>query len=143
MRPADLKYANDEREALMKLRHPNIICFRDSYESPDRYINIIMEYARGGNLGDQIKARRGRHFPEDLVIRWGGQLCSAIDHAHSIKIMHRDIKPDVTFFFPFFSLFFLTHFFLFRTFSWMRTKMSNWVTLESSKLKGLFNKVFF
>jgi serine/threonine protein kinase len=56
---------------------------------------IIMEYADGGDLYKQIKARLNggmKYFKEHEVLFIFLQLCLALDHIHAKKMMHRDLK---------------------------------------------------
>lgn len=57
-------------------------------------ILIVMEYADGGDLYKQIKARQQgmKHFREHEILFIFLQLCLAMDHIHSKRMMHRDLK---------------------------------------------------
>mmetsp|Transcript_5627 Transcript_5627/g.7501 ORF Transcript_5627/g.7501 Transcript_5627/m.7501 type:complete len:86 (+) Transcript_5627:325-582(+) len=54
-----------------------------------------MEFADGGDLASQIKARvnLNRPYTESEILTMFTQLCLGIKHCHDRKIMHRDIKP--------------------------------------------------
>eukprot|EP00658_Telonema_sp_P-2_P076564 TRINITY_DN6729_c0_g1_i1.p1 TRINITY_DN6729_c0_g1~~TRINITY_DN6729_c0_g1_i1.p1 ORF type:complete len:384 (-),score=78.71 TRINITY_DN6729_c0_g1_i1:278-1429(-) len=60
----------------------------------DGMLLIIMEFADGGDLYKQIKARQPqqRYFREHEILFIFLQLCLALDHIHTKKMMHRDIK---------------------------------------------------
>lgn len=85
---ADLK-----REVLLarRLRHPHILGVYTFWEM-DGARFITMEYVEGSNLAESLKARKAP-FPVTGVLAWAGQLCSALDYAHSQGVLHRDIKP--------------------------------------------------
>jgi serine/threonine protein kinase len=55
---------------------------------------IVMEYADGGDLYKQIKARQPglKYFKEHEVLFIFLQLCLALDHIHGKRMMHRDLK---------------------------------------------------
>ncbi|GIK36317.1 MAG: hypothetical protein BroJett011_01500 [Chloroflexota bacterium] len=85
-----------EREALAvgKLRHPNIVQAVDFDREGDMYF-MAMEFIDGPTLKDELKARRAENKPYTLkeIARIFTALCSAIDYAHSRKMVHRDLKP--------------------------------------------------
>lgn len=82
------------REARLaaKLDHPNIVQVFDVGEEEGRPY-IVMEQVEGGTLGDRLDGRR-RSIPRAEGIRLLSQLCEGLGHAHSKKLVHRDIKPQ-------------------------------------------------
>ncbi len=82
---------NREARAAGKLSHPNIVTVYDFGEDLGRYF-IAMEYLEGGTLRDLMQSRGTLSLPEALDI--AGQVLSALGHAHSRKVVHRDVKPD-------------------------------------------------
>jgi len=95
MPEADCKAAKKEVEILQKLNHNRIIRYHDQYEDSKRRLNIVMDLASGGDLSDKIKTQqaKGRLFAEDVIIGWLGQTVSALAYLHSLRILHRDLKP--------------------------------------------------
>jgi serine/threonine protein kinase len=94
-------YAGDEevrkrfsREARLaaRLDHPNVVQVFDVGEDEDRPY-IVMEHVEGGTLADRLGSR-GRSPGRDEALRLLGQLCDGLGHAHSKKLVHRDIKPQ-------------------------------------------------
>ena len=73
------------------LNHENILNVYDLHVSGGGLAFLTMEYVKGGSLED-IRQSKG-------IIDWAElmplmeQLGSAVDYAHSKKIVHRDIKP--------------------------------------------------
>lgn len=57
-----------------------------------------MEYADGGDLQKAINnAKTSRsNFTEDQILDWFTQLCLGMKHIHDRKIIHRDIKAQVS-----------------------------------------------
>ena len=68
--------------------------FKEVYVTANKKLNIVMEYADGGDLSNKIKEQKkaGRPFEETTVLDWFTQMCLAIKHVHDRKIIHRDIK---------------------------------------------------
>ncbi|ORC84478.1 putative serine/threonine-protein kinase a, putative,protein kinase [Trypanosoma theileri] len=93
MSTKDRGFVTNEVKCLSRCNNANIIRHRVSYERGGMLL-IIMEYADGGDLYKQIKARQQsmRYFKEHEVLFIFLQLCLALDHIHMNKMMHRDLK---------------------------------------------------
>ena len=76
-----------EAQAAAKLNHPNIVAIHDAGETQG-VPYIVMEFVKGQPLID--------HRPQELgeIVSIAGQVCAALDHAHSHGIVHRDLKPE-------------------------------------------------
>ncbi|MDE3206114.1 MAG: protein kinase [Acidobacteriota bacterium] len=72
--------------------HPNIVTLHSAGITPDGRPYLIMDYLPGGTLADRI-ARDGRIGWQEAV-DIGIKLCGALAEAHSIEILHRDVKPE-------------------------------------------------
>jgi serine/threonine-protein kinase len=80
-----------ERQALRRLRHPNIIRLLATCESGgERY--LIVEYAAGGSLAGLLGSRP--QLPIDRVLAIGLGIAAALDAVHAMGILHRDVKPS-------------------------------------------------
>jgi serine/threonine protein kinase len=81
-----------KREALAAARlsgHPHVVTIFDVGESQGRPF-IVMEYLPGGTLGD--RTRQGPVEPGE-ALSWLGQIAEALDAAHELGVVHRDVKP--------------------------------------------------
>ncbi|CCW69648.1 unnamed protein product [Phytomonas sp. Hart1] len=93
MSSKDLRFVTNEVKCLSRCKNPHIVRYEDSVEKDGKLL-IVMEYADGGDLYRQIKARQPlvHYFREREVIFILLQLCIALDHIHTNKMMHRDLK---------------------------------------------------
>ena len=86
----------NEVAILKKLDHSNIIKFKDVFTKtkPHNTLNIVMEYADGGDLSKKIQKQREKKSPftEKEIINYLTQICLALNHIHKKKIIHRDLK---------------------------------------------------
>ncbi|HYF50467.1 MAG TPA: protein kinase [Planctomycetota bacterium] len=80
-----------EARATAKLNHPNIVS-GIAVGSAEGYHYFAMEFIEGETLNKRIKTSGA--LPEAEVLRIGAAVASALAHAHSVGIIHRDVKPD-------------------------------------------------
>jgi serine/threonine-protein kinase len=81
-----------EKEALIRLEHPNIVRILDSGTLSDGNPFIVMEFIAGVSLRKVLR-ERGR-LPLAFVGHVIESVAEALAAAHSQKILHRDIKPE-------------------------------------------------
>ncbi|XP_072547133.1 serine/threonine-protein kinase Nek3 isoform X2 [Salminus brasiliensis] len=81
------------REAVLlaKMKHPNIVAFRESFED-DGHLYIVMEFCGGGDLLQTIQQQKGCLFSADVILRWFSQMCLGTKHIHDKRVLHRDLK---------------------------------------------------
>ncbi len=79
---------------LQSLQHDNIVQYLDSSIDGDELI-IVFEWAAAGDLKRQVRKanERGKPFEERVIWKYFSQICDAITHMHSRRILHRDLKP--------------------------------------------------
>jgi serine/threonine-protein kinase len=80
-----------ELKLVASLEHPAIVPVYDVGGDEDHQPFFVMRYMSGGSLGDLIKKGKFSLRDAALIIE---RLASALDHAHSKGVIHRDIKPD-------------------------------------------------
>lgn len=80
-----------EAAAAAKVKHPNVVTIYDFGFTDDGLVYIVMELLEGPSL-DQEMYRLGR-IPIGRVLEIMKPVCSAIHAAHSLGLLHRDIKP--------------------------------------------------
>ncbi|RXN04115.1 serine threonine- kinase Nek3-like protein [Labeo rohita] len=84
---------NSRREAVLlsRMKHPNIVAFRDSFED-DGHLYIVMEFCSGGDLFQRIQQQKNVLFAEDMILKWFAQMCLGTKHIHDKRVLHRDLK---------------------------------------------------
>lgn len=80
-----------EREAktVSHLNHPHICALYD-VGNQDGVDYLVMEYVEGETLARRLE--KGP-LPLDQVLKYGAQIAGALDKAHRIGVVHRDLKP--------------------------------------------------
>jgi len=84
----------NEAKACSRLQHPNTIRMFDFGQTQDGRLFMTMEFLDGQSLRDVLQ--RGPIAPQ-RVVKILIQCCASLAEAHSIGIIHRDIKPDNVF----------------------------------------------
>ncbi|KNY28132.1 Stk1 family PASTA domain-containing Ser/Thr kinase [Pseudobacteroides cellulosolvens] len=79
-----------EAQSAASLSYPNIVSIYDVGQEGNIHY-IVMEYIEGVTLKDYIAEKGALDWKEAVNIEL--QICSAIEHAHKKRIVHRDIKP--------------------------------------------------
>ena len=89
--PVNLLRFQREANAASKLNHPHIVEIFDVGEEDGRHY-IVMEVVKGKTLKELIQQRGALDIKEAIFIM--RQIISAVAHAHTNNIIHRDIKPQ-------------------------------------------------
>ena len=80
-----------EADTLSRLSHPNIVQFY-GLEQEDYKVFMLMDYIEGSTLRRKI-FRKERPYSAVEVRRIIQPLCSALNYAHNLGLIHCDIKP--------------------------------------------------
>ena len=81
-----------EQRAMGRLTgHPNIVAVLQVGETASGYPYLVMQYHRQGSLEARI-SRLGL-LPVGEVLRIGVKMAGALESAHRLEILHRDVKP--------------------------------------------------
>ncbi|MGZ9226494.1 MAG: serine/threonine-protein kinase, partial [Anaerolineales bacterium] len=78
-----------EAEVIATLEHPHIVPVHDFGEHEDQPF-IVMRYMSGGTLADLLSQGP---LPLSEIATLFEHIGSAVDYAHSLGVIHRDIKP--------------------------------------------------
>src|SRR6266702_622887 len=87
-----------EADTVAKLEHKNILPvyeYDEAVVAHQRLAYLVMPFIRGGTLRERIDEanRDGVHFDLNLVASYISQVADALSYAHSMGVVHRDIKP--------------------------------------------------
>ena len=63
---------------LSKLKHPNIVSYKDSFEGGDGFLYIAMGFCEGGDLYNKLREYRGSCLEERQVVEWFLQIAMAL-----------------------------------------------------------------
>jgi len=91
-RKCDQQMLQREIQILKQLNNPHIVELCE-FETR-KYLYIVMEYCRGGELFDKIANLDGDHYSEVDCCQIMHQLASGVQYMHSVGIVHRDLKPE-------------------------------------------------
>lgn len=90
-KPAFVERFKREARVMAKLDHPNILrCFDVGEAQGFHYLSI--EFVEGGSIGDWLKKLGKLSIGDSLHVVLA--CAQALQHAHELKLIHRDMKPD-------------------------------------------------
>jgi serine/threonine-protein kinase PknK len=72
--------------------HPNVVTVLDSGFVDGRHPYLVMEYLEAGSLADRLKQRGP--FELALSMHVGVRIAGALETAHRVGVLHRDVKPS-------------------------------------------------
>lgn len=90
--PEALQRFTREAENASKINHPNVASIFDFGETDEGLVYLAMEFIEGESLSALLKREIAMHpvVAADIV----AQAADALNAAHELGILHRDIKPD-------------------------------------------------
>ncbi len=80
-----------EAAIIAALKHPHIIRLSDFSNRQDMPF-LVMDYAPNGSL--RKRHPLGDKVPLTTIVQYTTQIADALQYAHEMHIIHRDIKPD-------------------------------------------------
>ena len=86
--------AEEIRLTISLNEHPGVAKVHDFYHSDDRYVIVVMELLRGGDLLSAVSKRGDRGVGERDASRAMRELFSTMSHVHERCIAHRDLKLE-------------------------------------------------
>ena len=93
-RKSALERFRREAHALAALGHAHIVQIHDFDETPDGLAFLAMERLEGEDLASRL--RRGP-LAHEVALALADQIASALEAAHGIGLVHRDLKPGNVF----------------------------------------------
>jgi eukaryotic-like serine/threonine-protein kinase len=81
-----------EARAVAKVKHPSIVEVYDVSDTDESERYLVQELVRGTTLR-QLLATRG-FLPAEIAAAMGVEVGSALEHAHGLGVIHRDVKPE-------------------------------------------------
>ncbi len=87
----DIEQFRIEARTIALLEHPNIVRVFDFGVEDDTPF-LAMSYAPNGTLAQRHP--KGTRLPLETIVTHVKQVASALQYAHDLKIIHRDVKPQ-------------------------------------------------
>ena len=87
------RFAREARAGARLSDHPHVVTVFDvgMDDGPPAQPYMVMQHLAGGTVADRL--RSGRPVPRHTALRWLREAASALDAAHALDVVHRDVKP--------------------------------------------------
>ena len=91
----DMDLIIQEKNYMRLINHPNIVCLVEDFED-EKYIYLVMEYYKGGDLYSYIKEYRNndKYLSEKTIAKIIKIIAQTIQYLNNFGIVHRDLKPE-------------------------------------------------
>lgn len=90
-KPEDAEQYLAEARSVASLDHPNIVPVHDVGRTDDGSIYVVSKFIEGRTLQDRIRENRPNY---DEAAKLIATIAQALHHAHTRRLIHRDVKPD-------------------------------------------------
>ena len=67
-----------QADLLSRLKHPNIVSYKESFQDAHCVLHIVMGYCEGRDLASRLQSHRGSLLPEAQVVEWFVQITLAL-----------------------------------------------------------------
>ena len=84
-----------EARVSAQIRSPHVVQVTDVDRTPDGVAYLVMELLQGEPLSSVVK--RERRLPVGTACEYTSQILQALEAAHALGVIHRDLKPDNVF----------------------------------------------
>jgi tRNA A-37 threonylcarbamoyl transferase component Bud32 len=81
-----------EARAVAKLKHPNIVEVYDVSDAHEDERFLVVELVRGSTLRRLLA--ENVFLPPEIAAALGIEIAEALEHAHQLGVIHRDVKPE-------------------------------------------------
>ena len=85
------RFASEAR-AVAKVKHPGVVEVYDVSEDDAEERYLVVELVRGKTLRQLLTDEQ--YLPAEVAAAIGIELGVALDHAHGLGVIHRDVKPE-------------------------------------------------
>lgn len=85
------RFASEAR-AVAKVKHPGVVEVYDVSEEDSEERYLVVELVRGMALRQLLTEEQ--HLPAEIAAAIGVEVALALDHAHGLGVIHRDVKPE-------------------------------------------------
>lgn len=85
------RFASEAR-AVAKVKHPGVVEVYDVSEDDAEERYLVVELIRGKTLRQQLTEEG--HLPAEVAAAIGIEIAMALEHAHGLGVIHRDVKPE-------------------------------------------------
>ena len=88
-RPEDLERLQFEVAAGFRFNHPNVVSIFGLVSLESKHLGMVEEFADCGSLQEHLK-----DLTEDQKLKISLCLCNGLDYLHSVRLAHRNLKPE-------------------------------------------------